>query len=438
MVKTVDWSKYFSMDLKKIEKLQTIFGVKKIYAMGLMPVRGPKGFRKLDYQFAQNGLNVNEVMDKLGECHINVFGLVIKDTDGACTWDTNIGWNPTDRDILGEFCDAGKDRNITLMVSFTSMNDAYQGYLHPERVSIHGKSGKKHGIEYKKGEISTHNEGEMRVDLPDGISFEEYQKKIPFLTNKIDEKIGASRGTRGQGYIPLTSFMCPNSKHIDYLLELTKEIVRNYPIKAFFADYIRYNGAFIDLCACDHCVKLFHEKFGEKAKIINSKEWFDFKTNAIAEYAQKLQDTIKSINQDCITGWFCLPGPKKILSRKRLGQDWKKLSTILDVVSPMEYPYLMGTRDDGWFWGKVGDIFYWYFIRNIKKRAHEFGNTPVLSITNSVECNTEEMLKQMKGFDFGLGIALFKYYGTSESQWRAIKKYAEDELGLKKDNVIEK
>ncbi len=88
------------MDLKKVEKLHIIFAVKKIYAMGLMPVRGQKGFRKLDYQFAQNGLNVNEVMDKLEECHINVFGLVIKDTDGACSRNTNIAWNPTDRDIL--------------------------------------------------------------------------------------------------------------------------------------------------------------------------------------------------------------------------------------------------------------------------------------------------------------------------------------------------
>ncbi|MCK4239390.1 MAG: hypothetical protein KAX33_09725 [Candidatus Lokiarchaeota archaeon] len=133
--------------------------------------------------------------------------------------------------------------------------------------------------------------------------------------------------------------MCPNSEHIDYLLELAKEIVKNYPIKAFFADYIRYDGAFIDLCACDRCAKLFHDKYGEKAKLINSNEWYDFKADTIAEYAQKLQDTIKSINQDCITGWFCLPGPKKLFSRKRLGQNWKKISTILDVVSPMEYPY---------------------------------------------------------------------------------------------------
>lgn len=65
----------------------------------------------------------------------------------------------------------------------------------------------------------------------------------------------------------------------------------------------------------------------------------------------------------------------------------------------------------------------------MKKRAHEF-KSPVLTVTNSVECNTEEMLKQMKGFDFGLGVALFKYYGTSEDQWTALKEYAEKEIGL--------
>jgi hypothetical protein len=65
----------------------------------------------------------------------------------------------------------------------------------------------------------------------------------------------------------------------------------------------------------------------------------------------------------------------------------------------------------------------------MKKRAHEFKN-PVLAITNSVECNSEEMIKQMRGFNFGYGIALFKYFGTSDAQWKSIKKYAETELNL--------
>jgi len=424
-----DWSKFYKLKPEKVNALTLASEGKKIYAMGLMPVRGPEGFRKLDYSFAEKRLNVFEIMDKLEKHHFNVFGLVIKDTDGACVWDTKVGWNPVARDILGEFCEAGRDRNIKIMVSFTSMNDAYQGIIHPERVSTHGKSGKKSGVKFTKGEISTHDEGEMRIDLPKGVSLEEYQEKVPFLTSKIDVEFGKSRGSRGKGYIPLTSFMCPNSKHIDYLLTLTKEVVKNYSVSGFFADYIRYDGAFTDLCCCDRCIEKFSKEYGNTSKVIKSRDWYQFKSETIARYAQKLQTVIKGADKDCTSGWFCLPGPKKMFSQKRLGQDWTKLSSILDVASPMEYPYLMGTREDGWYWGKVGTLFNWYFMRNMKKRIHEF-KSPVLAVTNSVECNSVEMLKQMREFNFGLGIAVFKYYGTSEAQWIALKEYAEKEIGL--------
>lgn len=427
MVKTINWSRYFNFNQTKRQELQDKFGLKKIYAMGLMPVRGTEGFRELDYEFAKK-INVKEVMDKLEECHFNVFGLVIKDTDGACTWDTEIGWNPTGRDLLGEFCDAANDSNIKIMASFTSMNDAFQGAIHPDRVSVHGESGKWHDIEYKEGEISTHDEGEMRIELPEGVKLEDYQKLIPFLTDKLDPESGKRRSARGKGYIPQTSFMCPNSEHVDYLLELAEEVVKNYPVSSFFADYIRYDGAFTDLCACERCVGRFREKYGKKPKLLKSDEWYDFKEDTIVRYAKRLDDTIKKIDQNCLTGWFMLPGPK-MFTRKRIAQDWTKLSSILDIVSPMEYPYLMGTRDDGWFWRKLADLAFWYFSRNMKKRAHEI-KSPALTITNSVECNAEEMVKQMKRFDFGLGIAIFKYYGTKESQWDALKRYAEDELGL--------
>ena len=45
-------------------------------------------------------------------------------------------------------------------------------------------------------------------------------------------------------------------------------------------------------------------------------------------------------------------------------------------------------------------------------RFKEFKN-PALTITNTVECSAREMVKQMRVFNFGLGIALFKYEGTS-------------------------
>ena len=57
-----------------------------------------------------------------------------------------------------------------------------------------------------------------------GFHSKNTKKKIPFLTNKQDEKIGKKRSERGSGYIPLESFMCPNSAHVDYLVELIKEV----------------------------------------------------------------------------------------------------------------------------------------------------------------------------------------------------------------------
>lgn len=428
MGKEITWSDYFSYDRSKNRMILNQLGLKKIYAMALMPVRGSKGFRKLDYEFAKK-IKVNEILEELTEAHFNVLGLVIKDTDGACLWDTNIGWNPTGRDVLGEFCDAAKEYDIKIIVSFTCMNDAYQGSLHPERVSVHGESGEKFGQIYERGEISTHPEGEMRVNIPQGTTLKEYQTMIPFLSNQRDEEKGKSRSSRGRGYIPFTSFMCPNSDHITYLLELAEEVVEKYPISSFFADYIRYDDNFTDLCMCKRCVSKFRKRYGARPKLLKSSEWYDFKAETIASYGKKLHFQIKETDPKCITGWFCLPGPKKWYTRKRLGQDWEKLSEIFDVSCPMEYPYLMGTRDDGWFWGKLGDFFYWYFVRNMKKRGKEF-KSPVLAITNSVECNGREMIKQMRGFNFGIGIALFKYFGTTESQWKALREYGKNDLKL--------
>lgn len=430
------WSKYWDPPQKKIDRFKRIFGGEKVFAMGLMPVRGPEGFRKLNYEFAEK-LPINEIMDKLEDHHFNVLGVVIKDTDGACMWDTDRGWNPTGRDILGEFVDAGKDRQIKIMASFTSMNDAYAGHMHPNRVSVHGKSGKRKTRDskgnivkesYDAGDISTHDEGEMRVDIPEGISLEDYKEKIPFLQNKLDPSIGAGRGSRGKGYIPTTSFMCPNSDHVDYLVDLADEVVRNYGVVSFFADYIRYDGAHPDLCYCERCKKKFREQYGPNMKMKGS-EWYDFKEDTIARYGEKLCNKIKSIDEDCITGWFSLTGPK-LFTRNRLGQNWTKLGKYFDAVSPMIYPYLMGTADDGKWWGFVGNISHWYSIRNMKKRIHEYDQQMVLAITNSVECNAEEMLKQMRTYDFGLGIALFKYFGTTDEQWKTLKIFAEQEYGL--------
>ncbi|MFX0102506.1 MAG: family 10 glycosylhydrolase [Candidatus Hodarchaeota archaeon] len=410
------------------------FGNKKVFSQALMPIRGPEGFRKLDYEYA-NELDPGTIMKKIADHGFNAFGLVVKDTDGATLSNTKVGWNPTGRDLVKEFEEQCQKYDMSYILSVTNMNDAYRGWKTTEgyktegTVSIHMRETKKH----KAGEIAVHNEGEMRVDLPEGVSLEEMQEKIPFLTNKIDEKLGAGRGERGQGYIPLTSFHCPRSKHIDYMIDLVQELVKNYNVDGIYADYIRYDGSYTDLCGCERCTSAFAEQYpGKKIfkkaleKYWYSKEWRDFREDNIAAYGKKFNDAIKETNEECITGWFNLP-MLKLFTRDRIAQNYTKLGSTMDTVVPMLYPYLTGTSDDGRKWRRLANVVHWFFQKIMKSRFSEYGDgsKPVLAVTNSVECNAEEMLISCKDYDYGLGIALFKYYGTSEAQWMASKLYGE-------------
>ncbi|HME52633.1 MAG TPA: alpha-L-fucosidase [Candidatus Lokiarchaeia archaeon] len=392
-------------------------GDKKMFSQALMPVRGEKGFRKLTYEFAKT-LDADAIAKKCADHGLNGFGLVVKDTDGATVWKTEAGWNPTGIDMVQDFQDACQRYNLFFTLSVTSMNDAYRGAVHPESVSIHAKKGK----HYKAGAPATHKEGEMRVDIPEGMTLDDMQKLIPFLTSEKEEVAGKSRGSRGTGYIPLTSFHCPRSEHVDYMLSLVKELVTNYHPDAVFADYIRYDGSYTDLCDCPRCRDTFGSQY--PGKKMGSREWKDFREDNIADYGKKFNATVKEVDEKIITGWFNLPAPK-IFTRDRIAQNYTKLGAAFDAPCPMVYPYLMGTADDGRRWRMLGDIALWFTNWTMATRFHEYGDKPVLCITNSVECNAEEMLRSCQAYDYGLGIALFKYFGTSDAQWKACKLYGD-------------
>lgn len=61
--------------------------------MRLMPIRGKKGLRTLDYELAENRLNIIEIMDKLEESHFNVLGVVINYTGGIVIGIKRLGIN---------------------------------------------------------------------------------------------------------------------------------------------------------------------------------------------------------------------------------------------------------------------------------------------------------------------------------------------------------
>jgi hypothetical protein len=403
---------------------RTQFGDKKIFAQCLMPIRGPSGFRKLDYDYP-NKIDPKQIIDKVIDSGFNAFGLVVKDTDGATVANTEHSWNPSGRDLCKEFAEICEKKNIVYMLSVTNMNDAYRGWQHPETVSIHIKNPIINKI-YKAGDPATHKEGEMRVDLPEGVTFEEMKKRIPFLTEEFEGTPGKARGNRGYGYVPLTSFHCPRSEHVDYMIQLIKELTKKYKIDGVLADYIRYHHGFTDLCGCPRCRAAFAEKYPEKKdKIMHCKEWWQFRMNNIVEYGTKFSDAVKSVDSKMVTAWFNLPGPT-LYSKRLVAQDYKNLTKVMDAVIPMTYPYLTGTRDDGKKWGWLGDKAFWYSRLNMNHRFKQYGeNASIYCVTNSVECNAEEMLKSCIGFDYGLGIALFKYGGTSDAQWYTCKLYGE-------------
>ncbi len=409
----------------QMEPYKQKFGSKKIFAQSLMPVRGPEGFRKLDYEFVEK-LNPTEIISKVIDHGFNAFGLVVKDTDGATLSKTKVGWNPTGRDLVEEFSEICQKRKIIFLLSITNMNDAYRGALHPETASIHIKGGKN----FKKGDPGIHMDGEMRINLPEGVSFEEMRKKIPFLTDKIDEKIGSARNARGMGYIPTTAFHCPRSEHADYMLELVKELASNYHVDGILADYIRYATDHFDYCGCERCRSAFAEQYPNKGapnkpKKLKGKDWHRFRMDNIVAYGKKFNETVKAVDENILTGWFNLPGPK-IYSNRLTGQDYYGLTKEMDCALPMLYPYLAGTIDDGKYWGALANLMHWYSQRNMKRRFSDYGKEAcILSVTNSVECNAEEMLKSFIAYDYGLGISVFKYYGTSDSQWLACKLYGE-------------
>ncbi|NMC06125.1 MAG: hypothetical protein GYA24_12995, partial [Candidatus Lokiarchaeota archaeon] len=287
-----------SLSQPAIDVFKARFGDKKIFSQALMPVRGDKGFRKLDYDFAKS-LDADAIIKKCKENGFNAFGLVVKDTDGATLSSTKSGWNPTGIDTAKLFEEACQRYEMFYILSVTNMNDAFRGAVHPESVSIH----------IKNGEPSTHDEGEMRVDIPAGKTLEEMRQLIPFLTGRKDEISGKARGARGTGYIPTTSFHCPRSEHAEYMISIVKELVKNYHVDGVFADYIRYDGAYTDLCGCPRCQKAFAEQHPGKP-MGKGKAWFDFKEDTIAEYGKRFNAAVKETDPDVITGWFNLPGPK--------------------------------------------------------------------------------------------------------------------------------
>ncbi len=395
------------------------FNGKRPFIMALMPVRGERGFRELNYHWAEdpNKLVPKKIVEKSYEYGINSIGIVIKDNDGACVWDTDIGWNPTKRDILGEFIDIAKDYNMRVFVSFTALTDAWRGVKFPDQLQV-SRTGKKF-----QGP-----DPEMRINLEANQTVEEIRKKIPFITKSFEKN--QSKNSTGRKYFIKSSSMCPRSEYIEYLEDLTFEVVKNYDINAILFDNLRYIQP--QYCFCKRCQKeyfrRYHKQIPPLAKL--NPYWLKFREDTIIEISLRLHNAVKFANPNCITGCFLLnAGSYHLYNRYFVSQNYQRMGHVFDVVCPMTIPYLIGSSQKGGFSKFLGDFLFIQSKRILKTYGH-FNPADYICMINSVEITPTEFEKCLNGFDDGRGICIFKYYGTLNANWQIIKEYIRNNKNL--------
>jgi len=310
--------------------------------------------------------------------------------------------------VLGEFADELRANDMKLIVSITNMIDGYQGYLHPDRVATHGD-----------GHVDSFPDGELKVERREGDDYSKLRQLNPLLPENppANAKLIA----------PRIASLCPRSAHTDYMVSLVDEVTRKYKIDAVTADYIRYSGNSPLLCHCKNCTEAFAIKYpGGK---IPGNAWFDFREESILAFARRFHDAAKKNRPAVLTGWYSILFLHDV-SRKKVAQQWNGMSEIFDISIPMLYPYLVASEQQGRKGKFVGDINFWIAKWLMKRRFHEFaGDSQVLAITNSIECSARELIQQCRAFDYGHGISVFIYQGTTETQWNALKEYSKELYG---------
>ncbi|NVM30881.1 MAG: hypothetical protein HWN65_18720 [Candidatus Helarchaeota archaeon] len=393
----------------------------KIIAMGIMPYR-PRGLT-FSYDFAKK-VNVRKVVEKIAENGCNSLGIVIRDTDGFLTYESDVTIpvpisvknyrkilsvnsqnhkilfkapiidaktqfeeksipNPSGRDLLGEFLDESKAQDLQFVGSFTLFADDYVGDLRKDWLlrSRMGWSG--------------------RVwNAQDGV---------------------------------YNHFICPNYEgYRNYLRNLFKELFRKYPrLDGVGFDYVRFCGPqgvkeFIqsDLyCYCDQCVKLFKEKYSIDPQTIIPhgkywKRWLDWRESVIVDLAAELHRIVISDRPDRLTGAFVFQYPPAL--QYMIAQNWKKLSPYLDMMIPMTY-HSFGTSANPIL---KAIILFLYKIFLLQK--HGIKQSVVFPIVQATEAKPVDLYHALRVLGSGMTpVSIFKYSDMTRNHWKVLKKYAQ-------------
>jgi len=154
-------------------------------------------------------------------------------------------------------------------------------------------------------------------------------------------------------------------------------------------------------------------------KHLNS--WAEFKCDQIVRLAEKVRQLVKSKNENIIIGLFHVPWTNEDFNnalKKIVGQDLARLSSHIDIFSPMVYHAMCG-KSPQW-------------VQEITKYVYQTTNKPVLPIIQSMniprELSDTEFLHTL---EFGLqadgssGTIVFNLNGLNEAKLLKLKKVFE-------------
>uniref|UniRef100_A0A7C4MPR7 Beta-galactosidase trimerisation domain-containing protein n=1 Tax=Desulfatirhabdium butyrativorans TaxID=340467 RepID=A0A7C4MPR7_9BACT len=209
-------------------------------------------------------------------------------------------------------------------------------------------------------------------------------------------------------------------------------------IDGVFLDFIRYPGYWespdpelIDSCYCDRCMRRFAEEAGvavpalapeERAGWIKAhgrKAWADWKVGVILSFIREARTLLEgnASGRKLDLGVFTVPYTayeKQAALSTLLGQDVLQMASLVDVVSPMLYPGLMG-KPAGWV-GRM--VSYWQEML----AAGTCALWPILQATDGSAEMFSRSLDEVQAAGGGT-VSVYSFSGFDSAKWQALAAF---------------
>lgn len=211
--------------------------------------------------------------------------------------------------------------------------------------------------------------------------------------------------------------LCPTQEWLrKEKLDIIRRIVKNYNVDGIWLDFIRYpchweiiSPILEETCFCHTCIEKFTSATGinlppdlqtvkDKAAFIlssHSQEWYAWRCEQITSFVKEVKKALAERNPGLELGLFAVPWREGELNNAIItiiGQDIKKLSSYVDVFSPMAYHKMCG-KDINW----ISDISKYMQDKTAKKVV------PILQTTDvSKEVLVEAITKTLSNNRAGL------------------------------------